>query len=126
MPRACFSGWYAMKKKASNARSIHAPSGLNKLIQIFGILLMAAGGILLASLVSHTPGSSYDPDIGSTQPPEDPGNWAGRAGALIAWRLLFLVGYGAYALALIVVICGWCVFRGTDLRRWVPKMLAAA
>ena len=114
-----------MKKKGSNAKAAVTSSGLHKLAQITGILLMAAGGILLASLVSHTPGSSYDPDIGTTYPPDDPDNWAGRIGALIAWRLLFLVGYGAYPLGLIVLVCGWCVFRGADLRNWVFKTLAA-
>jgi len=114
-----------MKKKGSNAKPITPSSGLHKLTQIAGILLMAAGGILLASLVSHTPGSAYDPDIGTTYPPDDPDNWAGRIGTLIAWRLLFLVGYGAYPLALIVLACGWCVFRGSDLRTWVFKTLAA-
>ncbi len=115
-----------MKKKGPNAKPSAPSSGLyDKLSQIAGILLMAAGAILLASLVSHTPGSAYDPDIGSTQPPDDSGNWAGRFGTLIAWRLLFLVGYGAYPLALIVMACGWCVFRGTDLRNWVFKTIAA-
>jgi S-DNA-T family DNA segregation ATPase FtsK/SpoIIIE len=114
-----------MKKRAANAKPAAASSGLHKLTQITGILLMTAGGILLASLFSHTPGSAYDPDIGATYPPDDPDNWAGRIGALIAWRLLFLVGYGAYPLALIVLACGWCVFRGADLRNWVFKTVAA-
>ena len=114
-----------MKKNTSIARPKSGSSGIFKITQITGILLMAAGGILLASLVSHTPGSAYDPDTVSTYPPDDPANWAGRLGTLIAWRLLFLIGFGAYPLGLAVLVCGWCVFRGIDLSKWVFKTIAA-
>ena len=64
-----------MKRKGSNARPVSPPWELyGKLAQIAGILLMAAGAILLASLVSHAPGSAFNPNINTTQPPKNPRN----------------------------------------------------
>ncbi len=75
--------------------------------QIFGVLLMALALLMAVSLVSHSP---EDPP-NSSRPPELAQNLAGWVGGHLSYYLLFVVGYGAYALTALVFLWGWNRFR---------------
>ncbi len=75
--------------------------------QILGVLLMALALLMAVSLVSHSP---EDPP-NSSRPPELTQNLAGWVGGYLSYHLLFVVGYGAYALTALVFLWGWNRFR---------------
>ena len=80
--------------------------------QILGVLLLALALLMAVSLLSHSP---EDPP-NSSRPPEMAQNLAGWFGAHLSYYLLFSVGYGAYALTLLVLLWGWNRFRLSDMR----------
>lgn len=83
-------------------------------VQILGILLMALALLVTVSLVSN---SSKDPP-NSSRPPELAENLGGWIGAQLSYYILFVVGYGAYPLTLLVFLWGW-----NRLRQRSPKLL---
>ena len=82
-------------------------------IQILGVLLLAMGLLCLVSLVSHSP---EDPP-NSSRPPELAENWAGWFGAHLSYRLLFVLGFGAYALNGLLFVWGWFLFSRRPFSR---------
>lgn len=80
--------------------------------QILGVLLLALALLMAVSLLSHSP---EDPP-NSSRPPEMAQNLAGWFGAHLSYYLLFSVGYGAYALTVLVFLWGWNRFRLSDMR----------
>ena len=84
------------------------------MIQVLGVLLLATGLLCLVSLLSYSP---EDPP-NSSRPPELAENLAGWFGAQLSYRLLFVVGYGAYALDGLLLVWGWFLFRRKSLSRF--------
>jgi S-DNA-T family DNA segregation ATPase FtsK/SpoIIIE len=82
-------------------------------IQVLGVLLLAFGLLCLVSLISYSP---EDPP-NSSRPPELAQNLAGWFGAHLSYRLLFVVGYGAFALDGLLLIWGWFMFSRRPLAR---------
>ncbi len=80
--------------------------------QILGVCLMALALLMALSLLSHSP---EDPP-NSTRPLELAQNLAGWLGAHVSYYLLFGVGYGAYALTVLVFLFGWNRFRISDAK----------
>ena len=70
--------------------------------EFLGILLVAAGLLLVASLFSY---DATDPSLFSSvaDPDARPGNWAGRVGASFADGALQFFGFAAFVLPLIFV-----------------------
>ena len=77
------------------------------IIQILGVLLLAVGLLCFVSLISFSP---EDPP-NSSRPPELAENLGGWFGAHLSYRLLFVVGLGAYALNGLLCVWGWMLFR---------------
>jgi len=67
------------------------------------------------SLLSHSP---EDPP-NSTRPNELAQNLVGWLGAHVSYHLLFSVGYGAYALIVLVLVWGWNRLRISSVRSFV-------
>ena len=92
-----------------------------RLNEIKGVLLVAVGLIVLASLVSFSP---YDLGF-YTYPPNRPAhNLISTFGAYLAAALLFLFGWAAYAIPLFIFFVGlrWFQQIAPDLR--LPRMIS--
>lgn len=83
--------------------------------QILGICLIALALLIALSLLSHSP---EDPP-NSTRPNELAQNLVGWLGAHVSYHLLFSVGYGAYALIVLVLVWGWNRLRMSSVRTFV-------
>jgi len=83
--------------------------------QILGICLIALALLIALSLLSHSP---EDPP-NSTRPNELAQNLVGWLGAHVSYHLLFSVGYGAYALIVLVLVWGWNRLRMSSVRSFV-------
>ena len=83
--------------------------------QILGVCLIALAILMALSLLSHSP---EDPP-NSTRPNELAQNLVGWLGAHICYHLLFSVGYGAYALIVLVVVWGWNRLRMSSVRSFM-------
>lgn len=83
--------------------------------QISGVCLIAIALLMALSLLSHSP---EDPP-NSTRPNELAQNLVGWFGAHVSYHLLFSVGYGAYALIVLVVVWGWNHLRMSSVRSLV-------
>ena len=83
--------------------------------QILGVCLIAIALLMALSLLSHSP---EDPP-NSTRPNELAQNLVGWLGAHVSYHLLFSVGYGAYALIILVVVWGWNHLRMSSVRSLV-------
>jgi S-DNA-T family DNA segregation ATPase FtsK/SpoIIIE len=92
---------------ARSSKSAVSDGRYGLLVQVFGVLLLAIGLLCVVSLLSHSP---EDPP-NSSRPPELAENLAGWFGAHLSYRLLFVVGVGAYALAGLLFAWGWYLFR---------------
>jgi S-DNA-T family DNA segregation ATPase FtsK/SpoIIIE len=75
--------------------------------QIFGVLLISLSLLMVVSLASHSP---EDPP-NSSRPPELAENLAGWIGGHLSYYMLFVVGYAAYVVAVLVFLWGWNRFR---------------
>ncbi len=85
------------------------------LFQILGVCLIALALLMALSLLSHAP---EDPP-NSTRPNELAQNLVGWLGAHVSYHLLFGVGYGAYALIVVVLVWGWNRLRMSSVRSLV-------
>ncbi|MCY3679780.1 MAG: DNA translocase FtsK [Gemmatimonadetes bacterium] len=83
--------------------------------QILGICLIALALLMALSLLSHSP---EDPP-NSTRPNELAQNLIGWLGAHVSYHLLFSVGYGAYALIVVLLVWGWNRLRMSSVRSLV-------
>ncbi|MCL4809255.1 MAG: DNA translocase FtsK 4TM domain-containing protein [Thermoanaerobaculia bacterium] len=90
--------------------------------EFLGILVLAAGLLLLAALFSYDP---VDPSLFSSvaDPDARPGNWAGRVGASFADGALQFFGFAAFVLPLVVLALGAARFRSRALGAWGTKAL---
>jgi S-DNA-T family DNA segregation ATPase FtsK/SpoIIIE len=93
--------------------------------ELLGILVVAAGLLLLAALFSYDPA---DPSLFSAvaDPDARPGNWAGRVGASFADGALQFFGFAAFVLPLVVLALGAARFRSRALGAWGTKALGLA
>ena len=87
--------------------------------QILGVCLIALALLMALSLLSHAP---EDPP-NSTRPNELAQNLVGWLGAHVSYHLLFGVGYGAYALIVLVFVCGWNRLRMSSVRSLVTHSI---
>ncbi|MEA5445497.1 DNA translocase FtsK 4TM domain-containing protein [Gammaproteobacteria bacterium AB-CW1] len=74
-------------------------------------ICLALALVLLAALASYDP---RDPGFSHTGGFHGVSNWVGPTGAWVADLLLFLLGYPAYLLPVLVVWSGWLIFRSRD------------
>ena len=90
--------------------------------EFLGILVVAAGLLLVAALSSYDPA---DPSLFSSvaDPDQRPGNWAGRVGASFADGALQFFGFAAFALPLVVLALGVARFRSRAVGAWGTKAL---
>jgi len=71
-------------------------------------ICLALALVLLAALASYDP---RDPGFSHTGGFGGVSNWVGPTGAWVADLLLFLLGYPAYLLPILVIWSGWLIFR---------------
>ncbi len=102
-------------EQSSKALSETPKDQLRLPFQILGICLIALALLMALSLLSHAP---EDPP-NSTRPNELAQNLVGWLGAHVSYHLLFSVGYGAYALIVLVVVWGWNRLRVSSVRSLV-------
>jgi S-DNA-T family DNA segregation ATPase FtsK/SpoIIIE len=92
-----------------------------RLNEIKGVILIAVGLILLASLVSFSP---FDLKFYTSHPNIPPKNLIRTFGAYLAGALLFLFGWPAYLIPLYVLFLGIRWFRQEDSDLRLPKIIA--
>jgi S-DNA-T family DNA segregation ATPase FtsK/SpoIIIE len=92
-----------------------------RLNEIKGVILIAAGLILLASLVSFTP---FDLKFYTSHPNNPAKNLIRTFGAYLAGALLFLFGWSVYLIPLYVLFLGIRWFRQETLDLRMPKIIA--
>ncbi len=90
--------------------------------EIQGIVVLAIGLILLASLISFVP---EDLPWYSTQTQGAVSNLVGIVGAYTAGTLFFAFGYSAYCLVIFLFFWSWNQFSQQELDFTVPKVLIA-
>ena len=90
--------------------------------EFLGILVLAAGALLLAALFSYHP---QDPSLFSAvhDPTVRPRNWAGRLGASFADGALQFFGVAAFVLPLALLALGVRRFRSVRTGAWGTKAL---
>ena len=93
--------------------------------EFLGILLVAAGLLLLAALVSYHPN---DPSLFSAVNDQGlrPRNWAGRFGATFADGSLQFFGLAALVAPLALLALGWRRFLSRQVGAWGTKGLGVA
>lgn len=79
-----------------------------RLNEFKGVILVAAGLIILASLISFTP---FDLGFYTSHPNNPPNNFIRTFGAYLAGALLFLFGWSSYCLPAIILFMGVSLFR---------------
>ena len=91
-----------------------------RLNEIKGVILVAAGLIILASLISFTP---FDLKFYTSHPNIPAHNFIRSFGAYLAGAILFLFGWAGYGIALFIIFLGVKFFQHEtpDLR--FPKLL---
>ncbi|MCX5713111.1 MAG: DNA translocase FtsK 4TM domain-containing protein, partial [Candidatus Omnitrophica bacterium] len=93
-----------------------------RLNEFKGVILVAAGLIILASLVSF---NAFDLKFYTSHPNIPPKNFIKTFGAYLAGMLLFLFGWASFIIPAVVMFLGFRLFKQEkpDLR--VPKLLGA-
>jgi S-DNA-T family DNA segregation ATPase FtsK/SpoIIIE len=94
-----------------------------RLNEIKGVILVAAGLILLASLISFTP---FDLKFYTSHPNIPAHNLIRTFGASLAGILLFLFGWPVYLIPFYVLFLGIRRFRQGDIDLRLPKIIALA
>ncbi|MEI6631073.1 MAG: DNA translocase FtsK [bacterium] len=79
-----------------------------KLNEFKGVMLLAAGLIVLASLASFTP---FDLSFYTSHPNIPPKNFIRTFGAYLAGLILFLFGWSSYLIPVIILFLGVSLFR---------------
>ncbi len=79
-----------------------------RLNEFKGVILVAAGLIVLASLASFTP---FDLSFYTSHPNIPPKNFIRTFGAYLAGLLLFLFGWSSYLIPAIIIFVGVSLFR---------------
>jgi S-DNA-T family DNA segregation ATPase FtsK/SpoIIIE len=91
-----------------------------RLNEIKGVILIALGLIILASLVSFTP---YDVKFYTSHPNIPPKNFIGTFGAFLAYIILFLLGWPSFFIPFFVLWWGVRLFRQDPLYlNWVRAL----
>lgn len=101
----------------------HAPTPLERRRDEFlGILVLAAGLLLAAALLSY---HASDPSLFSSgsDPLERPRNWAGRVGASFADGALQFFGFAAAVFPLTLLVLGVRRFRSRPVAAWGTKAI---
>ena len=106
-------------EQSSKALSETLKNQSRLLFQILGVCLIALAVLMALSLLSHAP---EDPP-NSTRPNELAQNLVGWLGAHVSYYLLFGVGYGAYALIVVVLVWGWNRLRMSSVRSLVTHSI---
>ncbi|MFC1629179.1 DNA translocase FtsK 4TM domain-containing protein [Gemmatimonadota bacterium] len=97
------------KKRASNRRS-----------EALGIIVLLLGFVLLLSLISY---SQTDPPAINTAA-DNPGNWMGRLGALLAYGMVGKLGRIPPLLTILVILLwGWRLLRSSVNRALIATSL---
>ena len=88
--------------------------------EIMGVLLLMAAALILVCLVTYNP---RDSSLNALSQAPEARNWAGKAGAYMSDILFQSFGLAAFVLLLPVVVLGWKLIRGREIRS--PVMRAA-
>ncbi|MDD4898975.1 MAG: DNA translocase FtsK [Candidatus Omnitrophica bacterium] len=91
-----------------------------RLNEIKGVIFVAIGLIILASLVSFTP---YDLGFYTSHPNTPPQNWIRAFGAYLGGLLLFLFGWASFFVPLFVIFLGVRLFRQEEIDLRIPRIL---
>ena len=94
----------------------------SRLNEIIGILLIAAGLLILISLMSY---HSDDPSFSTASQQAGVKNWAGAAGAYLSDGLFQLFGGGAYLFPFFAFIFGWKKALNIESKRFYLELTGA-
>jgi S-DNA-T family DNA segregation ATPase FtsK/SpoIIIE len=89
--------------------------------EIKGIVILAIGLLLLASLISYVP---EDLPWYTSTPNVPPQNWISITGAYLAGSLNFIFGFSSYALVFFLVFWSWNKFAFRNLQFSFPKFVS--
>ncbi|MFC1545782.1 DNA translocase FtsK 4TM domain-containing protein, partial [Gemmatimonadota bacterium] len=107
-----------MSKTVSRSRRKKRKS--NRRGEALGIIVLLLGFVLLLSLISYNP---TDPPAFDTAA-EDPRNWMGRLGALLAYGMVGKLGRIPPLLTIIVILLwGWRLLRNSVSRTLIATSL---
>jgi len=91
-----------------------------RLNEIKGVILIALGLLILASLVSFTP---YDLSFYTSHPNIPPKNWIQTFGAYLGGLILFLFGWAGYIVPFFVLYLAVRIFRHEEIDLRLAKVL---
>lgn len=91
-----------------------------RLNEIKGVILVALGLLVLASLISFTP---FDLSFYTSHPNIPPKNLTRAFGANLGGLLLFLFGWASYIIPLFILCAGLTIFRQREIDLRIPKAL---
>lgn len=91
-----------------------------RLNEIKGVILVALGLLVLASLISFTP---FDLSFYTSHPNIPPKNLTRAFGANLGGLFLFLFGWASYIIPLFVLYVGLSIFRQREIDLRIPKAL---
>ncbi|MDD5254608.1 MAG: DNA translocase FtsK [Candidatus Omnitrophica bacterium] len=94
-----------------------------RLNEFKGVVLLAVGLIVLASLVSFTP---FDLSFYTSHPNIPPRNFIHHFGAYLAGLLFFLFGWSSYAVPAIILFFGLSLFRQQKPYLSIPRSIGIA
>src|SRR5579863_1535380 len=95
------------------------PTRYPKLNGVVGVVFLYAGLFAFFSLVSYHP---FDPSLNTASAPSQPVNLTGLMGAYLADFCLQLLGLGAYAIPVLVLILGWMWIRSAPIESPLIKI----
>lgn len=91
-----------------------------RLNEIKGVILVALGLLVLASLISFTP---FDLSFYTSHPNIPPKNLTRAFGANLGGLFLFLFGWASYIIPLFILYVGLNIFRQREIDLRIPKAL---
>ncbi|MDD4953705.1 MAG: DNA translocase FtsK 4TM domain-containing protein [Candidatus Omnitrophica bacterium] len=91
-----------------------------RLNEVRGVILVAAGLIILASLISFTP---YDLSIYTSHPNVPPKNFIRTFGAYLAGTVIFLFGWSSFVIPVFIIWLGVNFFRQRAPYLSIPRIL---
>lgn len=89
-----------------------------RLNEIKGVILVALGLLVLASLISFTP---FDLSFYTSHPNIPPKNLTRAFGANLGGLFLFLFGWASYIIPLFILYAGLTIFRHREIDLRIPK-----
>src|SRR5579884_3056489 len=99
------------------------PTRFARLNEAVAVVFLFAGLFVFFGLISYHP---FDPSLNTASAPPQPANLTGRMGAYFADFFLQLLGIGAYAIPVLILMLGWKWIRSAEIDAPTIKLSGGA